>query len=393
MKLLLYAPYLKTLGGAEKLQLEYLKRTKFDVDLYTQAYIPEKTFDGFREFNPIPILKSKFINNIAETFFSRGVIFTATGLLGKIDTRRYDAMLVSSSGIGMEIAIRNHIPGATFMYCHSPLRAAADWYDIQWVKERRMKGIRKFAYPIMRRGYNIIEKLSWNKYDHTFFNSELTKERALNKKIVKEENASVIYPGIDIPRRGGRDMENFLVYISRFTDMKRQLELLKAWSLFYNKYHPDLELVLVSGLTKKDYYYKVKELANKTPGARIVETSSYDTVQELYSKAMAGIFLGYYEDFGIVPFEVLAHNKPLIAVDSGGFMELAYNAPSIITIPERFNEDMFVRFVAMGLEKFWVNREEYIKKAKRNRKFVKDLDLTWDRFARELDKGIEERIK
>ena len=43
---------------------------------------------------------------------------------------------------------------------------------------------------------------------------------------------------------------------------------------------------------------------------------------KLYSNCLAGLFLGYQEDFGMVPLEIISYGKPLIAVDEGGYVNV-----------------------------------------------------------------------
>ena len=57
MKTAVFHPEIAHVGGAEKLVLEWLKRTELDADVYTWVYRPEKTFKEFGEFEITPLLK------------------------------------------------------------------------------------------------------------------------------------------------------------------------------------------------------------------------------------------------------------------------------------------------------------------------------------------------
>ena len=402
MKLLVVHPYLKTKGGAEKLIYEYVTRSKLDIDLVTLFYLPNKTFSFFKNIEVKELHNVPFVKNRLETYFGRAILVYMYGLLTKIENLKdYDAILVNHTGLGGEVAIKNNIPNKTFMYCHSPLRSAGAWYDIQWVESHRggRGRVTRYIHPFMRHGYNILEKWAFSKYNHIFFNSELSRERALMKHLVSENASEVIYPGADIdlskqeliPELEGKE---FIVYISRYATMKRQLELVRAWKRFTNKNpHSNLHLVIAGAGFKEDYFNKVKKEAQDVNSIHILKNLSREQINWLYVNSIGGLFLAWYEDFGIVPFEVLAAGKTLIASSSGGFLELAQTAPSLILIPERFNEKIFEVYVANAIEKFWKNKNYYIDKGKRNAWFVKDLGLSWDNFARRLDSRIKELVK
>ncbi len=387
MKILLFQAYIKTRGGAERTIMEYAKRSKHDVDIYTLAYLPEQTFQEFKKLNVHVIKSNPLAEKVVNSFFARGFFYSYVLPSIKLPVEDYDAMLVSLSGLGEFIAIRNRIPQRTFMYCHSPLRAACAQYDIKWM-QRKLTGIKRYAYDLARACYSIGEKLAWKHFNRVFFNSNLTKERAINKGLIAEEKTDVIYPGVDLPKINHTEAGDYLIYVSRFTDMKRQRELLKAWQRFYRKYKPDFKLVLVGALEKQEYWKEVVRLAEKTPAVALYPNVSSEDLHNLYKNARAGLFLGYYEDFGIVPFEVLAYGKPLIAVDSGGFWDLAKKAPAVIPIKEEFDFNKFMSHIYHALIHFWLNEQFYLERAKQNASFVHSLNLTWDRFAKELDRKI-----
>ncbi len=390
-RILIFHPYLKARGGCEKLIMEYLSRTKFDADLYTFIHIKDRSFKEFENFNVIELRNGWLTKRYVESFFTRGLVFSIYGMLTKLPVRKYDALLISAGGFADLLSLKNKLEGRTFMYCHTPLRVSSDVHDIKWVEKQMPR--KKLMYFLARKMYSLVEKLAWKRYDFVFFNSNLSRNRAITKNLTSIEKTDVVYPGVDLPEvTSSTSYGNYIIYVSRYGTAKRQLELLDAWKKFYERYEPDLTLVLVGSSTKKHYYLKVVRKASKIKGVEVYADVSNEVLNEIYGSAIAGLNLAWREDFGIVPFEVLAYGKPLITVDGGGFMELIKDAPSMIVIKDTLNEEKFINRVYNALVQFWRNKDYYLDKAKQNQKFVKSLNLSWDRFARELDEKIERLI-
>ena len=72
----------------------------------------------------------------------------------------------------------------------------------------------------------------------------------------------------------------------------------------------------------------------------------------LYENCLAGIFIPFREDFGIVPFEVLAAGKSLIAVDKGGYVELVKDFSQVFLIEEKNSRESLSKEIVLTLEKF-----------------------------------------
>ena len=45
LKIAVFHPWLKSRGGAERVVLEFMKNSQFEIDLYTWVYREEDTFD------------------------------------------------------------------------------------------------------------------------------------------------------------------------------------------------------------------------------------------------------------------------------------------------------------------------------------------------------------
>ena len=89
----------------------------------------------------------------------------------------------------------------------------------------------------------------------------------------------------------------------------------------------------------------------------------------------AGLFLGYQEDFGIVPLEMIMAGKFLIGVDEGGYVKLLEKHHLFHKIKEKHDKKMMIKEIAKELENFVKNKKVVKKKNKiKVKNFVKEID-------------------
>ncbi len=152
MKILLFHPWLKSKGGAERLVYEYYKRSKHKIKILTWYYNKEKSFD-FRN-NVIRVYDEKF-DRIFSGYLSRGAFYLINSLR-KYNLDDYDLLLISTGGIA-ELILANHkynIPKV--VYTHTILRAAYK-YDIYWNLKFRLKKKKLLLYKLALHAYNFLD--------------------------------------------------------------------------------------------------------------------------------------------------------------------------------------------------------------------------------------------
>ena len=389
MRVALLHPYLKTKGGAEKLVLEYASRSRHDIDIYTLAYFPDRTFPGFQDLSVHELPAPSFLKSVAESFFIRGIAYTAISALSRIDVSPYDAVLVDISGLGEAFALRNYIPGRTFAYCHTPLRAAGTDEDIRWM-DTHLSLSRRLIHAPARKVYNLVQRAIWPRFSGVAFNSRLSRSRALRLGLIDSSRTTVIYPGVDLHGTPSRHDDDYFIYVSRFAQMKRQYELLRAWARV-GLWREGYRLVLAGYPSKSSYFAKVQSLASKTPAVDIHTDVSASELDDLYSHATLGLFLGYYEDFGIAPLEVMSYGKYLLSPDSGGFLELVRGAPALRTFHDTHDDNLFVSRLSAALIHAYEDsqRSDFHDRSYANAEYVRAHVNSWDDFARQLDDYIE----
>ncbi len=395
MRILIFHPYIKSHGGGERLLLEYVKRTKFRVDILTYVYIPEKTFEEFRNYNIIQLLNVP--ESISRSYIKRGIIFGLHSFFvgfPKIIDKSYDTILLSTSGLAELSLIKRKPSVPVLAYVHTILRPAIS-IDYKWNLLYRFNSFPKnYIFKLAVTGYRFLEKLGWQNIDYAIFNSKLSRARALSKKLISREQSTIVYPAVEPREFKNLGEENFFLYVARYNLTKRQDVLIKAFARFARKYK-DYKLILVGSLENEKFYKHLQKLVKEYKLQNKVELLHNvpdKMLRELYGKCLAFIHIPFMEDFGIVPFEAAAAGKFIINTYPSGNWELLYNAPGILWVRDQLYKEKLIDLVYKALIEFVKNEDKYIEKGKENRKFVKKRKISWDEFAKKLDAVIEEQI-
>ena len=139
MKIAIYYPWVYLRSGVERMMLELVRRSEHDWTIFTSHYYPEQTFPEFRE---LPIVE---LSNVSVSRGYAAVSSAAVTILRqKIDLSDYDALVVSSEGLGDFITFRNHsVP--VICYCHTPLKVIHD----RFVRRKYLNENRRMKLPFI----------------------------------------------------------------------------------------------------------------------------------------------------------------------------------------------------------------------------------------------------
>lgn len=373
--IVLFHPWLKSRGGAERVVLDIMQKSKHTVSLYTWVYAQNETFAEFKNYD-INVIAPTFSHFLSRKKIARGFLFLF-GLLEKIPLENADAFIVSTPGVAECITFRNYLKGKTFAYVHTPLRDANEKI-IRWNLKHKYKKafVKKLYYLLATKIYKILEKKAWKKLDHIMFNSTLSRERAREHNLLENKEVTIIHPPINFTTRKPTAIKRHFLYLSRLNPPKRQDILIRAWKKFAQKY-PKEKLILVGNIEGRRYYGYLRALA-RNQNIEIKTQVDNKEVKELIAQAKAGIFLGYQEDFGMVPLEILSMGKPLIAVDEGGYIDLVRHHTHFHPIQEHHENGQMIEEVANTLKQFM-----------KQKKKGKHQTISLQKFSQEVDRFID----
>jgi len=376
MKVALFHAWLHFPGGGERMIFELATRGKFDYDIYTSYYLPDKIFSEFRNVK----VNNLSPNSEMKGVLQRGIAFGLKHILpAKIDLSDYDAFLVSTGGVAEFITFRNHnVP--TFCYCHTPLRAVHDSsYTEHYVTGGKPLAYRGLAWTA-KKVYRMLEKRAWSHFQRVFANSENTKRRIVNGGLA--EDVDVIHPGVDIEKfQPSGVFEKVFFVPGRINKYKRQEMAIEAFKKF-RKRHNGFRLVIAGSLHPKNEGYcdYLRELSSGCDDIEIIPNPSDDVYMDLYRKCYAVLFTAVNEDWGLTPIEANACGKLVVSVNEGGPRESIRNGMNGYLAD---SVDEFVEL--MG---FLANKPDFVR-SREKRCRSESEKYSWDRFVNALEEKLE----
>jgi glycosyltransferase involved in cell wall biosynthesis len=211
------------------------------------------------------------------------------------------------SGIICPLAVRNHLNGGNFYYCHTPPRFVYDKYQHymnQFMLPQQL--LLKMLAAWLKPRYEASVALM----DVVFTNSKFVKARV---KEYLNRDSIVIYPPCNLEKFYFKKPQNYYLSTARFDELKRVDKIIEAF-----KKMPDKELLLCSSGSEGT---KLRKLAKDVKNITFVGQVSDEKLQQLISECIATIYIPKDEDFGMSPVESMAAGKPVICSDHGGPIE------------------------------------------------------------------------
>ena len=379
MDLVITHPFLIYRDGVSRVILEIAK--KYDPVIYVVRYSKETTFSGFKEFDIRILPKSKlekpflFLRNDARRYYA--AISGIRYLLAKIPDS-YD--VINAHGTPAEW-IRNKNERVVW-YCYSPNREAFDLYSYRM---SMLPFHKKILNWFLIQCYKIPEYAIVPKIERIIAVSEVSKERI--SKYLGRDDAIVVNPGVDIERFHNESYEKYFFYPSRIVPEKRFEFAIEAFKIFHKNFS-DFKLIIAGSLQEEEksrvYIQKLRELAKGYPIEFRINIAEEELLK-LYSNSYAVLFSAINEDFGLVPLEAMACEKPIIAVNEGGPRYTIINGKTgfLVNSPKEMAEKM----ITLAEDPSMVE-----KIGKEGRKLVKEK-YTWKNFLSSLGKIFKEVAK
>lgn len=222
--------------------------------------------------------------------------------LESFDLTPYDLVISSEAGPAKGVVTR---PDAVHIcYCHSPMRYVWDLYpeyraNAGWFS----RSIMSVILPFIR----LWDVTTAARVDHFVANSSFVASRI--SKYYRRSSV-VIYPPVDVDQfsTDPDNVEEFYLCAGQITPYKRTELAVKAFTQLGKPL-----VVVGSGATNR-----LRQMAG--PTVTFVGAVDHDTLAGFFRRCRALVFPGL-EDFGIVPLEVMASGRPVIAYGRGGAAE------------------------------------------------------------------------
>lgn len=303
MRVAIVHDWLVNYGGAERVVEAFLSIYP-DADIFTLVYDEKKIGKIF----PKEKVHTSFVQKIpmASKLYTK-MLPLMPKAFESFDFSSYDLVLCSSSSCAKGVITPPSV--AHVAYIHTPMRYAWDQF---FEYQKRSKKIVAFFMNRFMPSIRLWDFVSSQRIDCLIANSKYIQRRI--KKYWNLES-SVVYPPVDTERLSPNNekAEDFYVVFSRFVPYKRIDLAISACGELGKK------LVVIGGGSQEK---ELKLLASKYDKSKITFTGriSDSEVKNYLQKCKAMIFCAE-EDFGIIPVEVQACGRPVIAFAKGGALE------------------------------------------------------------------------
>ncbi|MFT5875567.1 MAG: glycosyltransferase involved in cell wall biosynthesis [Clostridium sp.] len=174
------------------------------------------------------------------------------------------------------------------------------------------------------------------------------------------------------------DYEDYILFPSRLTDIKRQHLAIEA--MRYVK--SDIKLYIVGSADMSTYKDELEKLVMKYKLQTKVKFFNFVSQKEkykLFAKARGVIFIPYDEDYGYITMETMYSKKPLITcTDSGGPSEFIDNEVSgMIVEPKAIKLAEQIDRLGMSSSLAKMMGESAFKK-------IQNMNISWENVVKEL---------
>ena len=279
--------------------------------------------------------------------------------LEMMDMSAYDVIVSSEAGPAKWV-IKD--PDAWHIcYCHSPLRYIWDQRDIYLQKIPALARPLAHAYASHLRHS---DQLSAMRVDRFVANSSFVARRIAS---YYRRDAEVIHPPVDVDRFSIRaDGEDYYLFAGELRGYKGAALAIEACNRLNRK------LYIVGGGAHAD----LQRLAG--PNIRFLGRLSDADYDLTLSRCRALLFPGV-EDFGIIPVEVMAAGRPVIARAKGGAMDSVVHGETGLHYTDPSVDGLIGAITAFEAEEAAFTPENCVRQA---RKFGRDVFR--DKFSKVL---------
>lgn len=292
--------WLINMRGGERV-LEALCEMFPQADIYTHVVAPERLSEKLKRH----CIRTTFIGRLplAKRWYQRYLPLMPLAL-EQLDLSAYDLVICSEAGPAKGVILR---PGAIqIVYCHSPMRYVWDKYHFYRDRAGRLP---RLFMPLIAHYLRMWDAVSAMRVDGFVVNSAFVARRLQQ---AYRRPATVVYPPVDTA--AFRPVENvacgaFYLWCGELVAYKRPDIAIDTFNTL------DLPLVVIGDGEELE---RLKRRAGSN--IHFLGKASFGVLRDHMARCRALIFPGE-EDFGMVPVEVQASGRPVIALARGGALE------------------------------------------------------------------------
>lgn len=313
MRVALVHDWLVTMGGAERV-LEEIAKMYPDAPIYTGVVDRTKLSPYLKTRQIIPTMVQRWPQ--ATLLYNRYLPLLMYGF-EQLDLSHYDLVISSSAAVAKGVVTRAETLHVS--YVHTPMRYAWDLYhDYRRLEARGLS--RKLMGPVFHY-VRLWDRVATDRVDVLIANS-----RTVQARIQKHYRrpAVVIHPPVAVSRYACTEpLGDYYLVLSRLVSYKRIDLAIDACN--------SLRIPLwVAG----DGPERARLERRAGPTIRFLGSVAESDLAPLMARAKALLFPGE-EDFGIVPVEIQAAGRPVIALDRGGVRDTVIPERTGILFPEQ----------------------------------------------------------
>lgn len=348
--------WLVNMRGGEKV-IEALCELYPQADIFTLVYDEKEISPTIRKHRITTSFLQKFPGAIKRY---QSLLPLMPFALESFDLSGYDLVISSESGPAKGVIPSPH--ARHICYCHSPMRYIWDQYGLYRSTAGRVARIAMslFAPPL-----RVWDVTTAARVDRFVANSSHVARRI--ERYYRRE-ADVIHPPVSVERFAPRDdLADYFLCAGQIVGYKRVDLAVQAFTEL------NLPLVVIgSGASEK-----MKKAAG--PTVKFLGKQPDAVLDEHFARCRALIFPGE-EDFGIVPVEIMASGRPVIAYGRGGAVETV--APGLSGI--LFGEQTVESLKAAVME-FQTREGEFVAQSVRAHAKKFDVSVFKQRFSELVD--------
>ncbi len=239
-----------------------------------------------------------------------------------LNLKEFDLILSSTSGYAK--GVRKRRGAIHICYCHTPMRWV--WRYDDYAEREQFNGVKRLLLPPVLAGLRRWDLRAAEQPDFYIANSENIAQRI--KEIYGRESI-VIPPPIDVNRFVADEPdEDFYLVLSRLVGYKKIDLAIEACKKLNRRL-----VVIGDGPDRK----RLEQLAGKQ--IEFLGRQPDEVVTKYASRCRALLFPGE-EDFGMVPLEINASGRPVIAYRKGGAMETVIEGETGLFFDEQTAESL-----------------------------------------------------